>query len=199
MKFIVFILILLISVSSLNRGEVYKKETIVITQPKKASFIIAYSKLRRWEGNYVNDPDDFGLETYGGVTRRYNPKWYGWRHIHAKKDKKWNDSIPEAEFWTMDYYLTIWVREGFYNLENQDVANYLFDIRIHLYKNSVKLINETYGYNYRLNNNWVDTRLDSIDLCYLQERRKRFYLELIRRKPHYKKFKKNWLRRAEYI
>ena len=189
-------IILILIALTLNKGE---KVEVKYIKPK-ANFITAYQQLRRFEGNYVNDPDDFGGETYGGIARRFSPNWYGWRHVDARKNKVWNDSIPEAEFWVMDFYLTIWVREGFYRLENQEVANVLLDVRVHLYtKQAVKLINATYGTELKFGPEWIDSSLDTINVDALKEARKQFYLDLIKRKPHYKKYKTNWLRRADYV
>lgn len=196
MKVCLTLILVLVTLTS-NNNETY------ICQPgslTRADFRIAYKLILKHEGYWVNDPSDAGGETYCGITKRFSKDWYGWRYVDATKNKKWNDSIPEATMWVLDFYLSIWAAEGFYKLENQEIANYVFDTRIHLHtKQTIKLINETYGYDFSTNTNWIDNRLDTVRLCDLQERRKQFYLRLIKRKPHYIKFKRNWLRRAEYV
>lgn len=193
---IILTLILLIVTPQLNKEEVYTP----IIEKKKVDFRIAFNKLMKYEGGWVNDPDDFGQETFRGITKRYNKSWYGWRHVDAVPNKKWNDSIPAAEFWVLDYYLTVWLDEGFDKLENQEVANMLLDIRVHLHTTqTTRLLNKTYGYNLKYKEDWIIPELDTINLDKLRQSRKEFYLALIKKKPHYKKFKQNWLRRAEYV
>lgn len=48
-------------------------------------FVEAYTKTMGHEGGYVNDPDDFGGETYKGISRKYNPSWDGWFIVDAHK------------------------------------------------------------------------------------------------------------------
>jgi len=51
-----------------------------------ANFKEAYNKTMGHEGGYVNDPDDAGGETYKGISRVYNPSWWGWDIIDQQKD-----------------------------------------------------------------------------------------------------------------
>jgi len=52
-----------------------------------ADFGEAYDKTMGHEGGYVNDPDDAGGETYKGISRVYNPAWYGWTMIDEMKEE----------------------------------------------------------------------------------------------------------------
>lgn len=52
-----------------------------------ADFGEAYDKTMGHEGGYVNDSDDAGGETYKGISRVYNPAWYGWSMIDEWKDE----------------------------------------------------------------------------------------------------------------
>lgn len=183
---------------------------IIITDelPRRASFREAYQYVRVFEGNYVNIPLDKGGETYGGITRKYNPEWYGWRYVDQYPNIR-HTFVPEAEFWVMDYYLTIWVKEGFYKLRNQQVANYLFDMRVHLSKyRAIKLLNsqgiETSDESDWIpddrlewdGSKWVKISINNIDLEKLSEVRKRYYLGIVKRSPHQKIFIKGWLKRV---
>ena len=51
-------------------------------------------KVLRFEGGYVNDPDDPGAETVFGISRKYHPDWVGWQVI---------DSIPDKSQITLDF------------------------------------------------------------------------------------------------
>jgi lysozyme family protein len=44
-----------------------------------------------YEGEWVNDPNDRGGETYRGISRVHWPKWAGWAIIDAEKKK---DAFP---------------------------------------------------------------------------------------------------------
>ena len=52
-----------------------------------ADFQEAYDILYTHEGDYANDPDDYGGETYKGVSRRYQTTWKGWTIIDELKRK----------------------------------------------------------------------------------------------------------------
>lgn len=163
---------------------------------QRVSFLLAFEKIKREEGYYNNDPDDLGGETYAGITMKYNPSWYGWRYIHGKKFKR-NQMSPEADFWVLDYYLNIWVKEGFYDLHDQDVANYLFDTRVNISsRQTIKLLNYYHKTDLEFTDNWVRTRLDSIDLKEFRRHRATYYTILVRRRPEQVKWKKAWLDRA---
>jgi lysozyme family protein len=75
----------------------------------------AYEFTRRWEGGYVNHPNDPGGETIMGISRRAHPKWEGWSLVDSGDrdstqlkdkvrifywEKYWRpihgDSLPEA-------------------------------------------------------------------------------------------------------
>ena len=44
-----------------------------------------YEIVMKYEGGYVNHPNDPGGETYKGISRRSHPNWEGWKLIDQKK------------------------------------------------------------------------------------------------------------------
>lgn len=50
-------------------------------------FDAAMAFTLRWEGGWVDDPADPGLETYRGISRRAHPDWDGWPLVDALADK----------------------------------------------------------------------------------------------------------------
>ncbi|HBF18469.1 MAG TPA: hypothetical protein DDW81_00145 [Cryomorphaceae bacterium] len=46
-----------------------------------ADFEWAYRHTSNKEGGYVNDPSDYGRETYRGISRRWHPYWEGWKIV----------------------------------------------------------------------------------------------------------------------
>lgn len=51
------------------------------------SFEKAFSYTIKYEGGYVNDPNDYGGETIGGISRVYWPQWDGWPVVDAAKSQ----------------------------------------------------------------------------------------------------------------
>lgn len=197
MKWIITIILACLITGNSIEMPIGTSSTIHLTNLKNADFRITYKKIRWEEGNYVNDSLDLGKETYGGVTAKYNPDWYGWRYI-SNKNLKYNQYVAEAEPWVLDYYVTIWVREGFYRLSNQEVANYLFDTRVHLSrKQTIRLINRAYNLSLDENNeDWITLQLSRLDLTPLRAERIDHYKWLINKIPTQKKWWKNWQARA---
>jgi lysozyme family protein len=104
-----------------------------------ADFQEAYDILYTHEGDYANDPDDYGGETYKGVSRRYQTTWKGWTIIDELKRKHeegfisylaTNEDLQEA---VHDIY-----RKRFWNkfwgdrITEQIVATEMFDVAVNL-------------------------------------------------------------------
>lgn len=177
---------------------------------QKASFLIAYHMTESYEGGYANVANDFGEETYRGISRKFCKDWHGWSHIDEYKLKC---GAPEQNFYFNDltdwhvteFYVDIWVKEGFFDLENQALANYLFDFRVHS-PIGVRIIQQQlnkYGYKFKLDNQMnteMAIALNSIDpkdfLMCIKKKRIDFYKHLAYRNPSQKKFLSHWLKRA---
>ncbi len=87
-----------------------------------ADFAPAFDRtVRKIERFELSDhPNDYGKQTYAGISRRYHPGWPGWQLIDAKQP------VPEplvAEFYFNEYWAPI---EGD-RLLHQDIAEILFD------------------------------------------------------------------------
>ena len=102
-----------------------------------AEFIKAYKKLEIAEGGYVNDKDDFGGETYKGVSRKANPNWDGWISIDAIKKahpttfKDILKKTPELEKKVQDLYKDkYWDCFELDDVPNQLVAEQMFDTAV---------------------------------------------------------------------
>lgn len=180
---------------------------------KKADFRIAYAFIMEHEGWYANVPNDRGKETYGGISRKYNPDWWGWRFIDEYKRN--NGPIarythfPELDFWVQDYYLHIWVTEHFYNLNNQNVANYVLDFRINgtigakLTNRSLRELGCTHITTENVINQTTIDALNSINreifLNHLKNKRIRFYRSIAQRDSTQKQFLNHWIKRSKSI
>jgi lysozyme family protein len=106
-----------------------------------AKFDLAFEKVLAHEGGYVNDPDDPGGETYKGIARKMNPGWLGWHIIDLlKKQKGFPDLLHSADetevLKQLDYeektfyYSNFWIKISGDKIENQLVANSIFDFAV---------------------------------------------------------------------
>lgn len=111
-----------------------------------ADFNRAYLRTGKFEGGYVNDPQDNGGETYFGIARKFNPQWLGWKIVDEQKKKpnfpanlneKRNElSVLEKNFYKVNYW------DKFYGdmIRNQKVAEDLYDTSVNMgVSTSIKL------------------------------------------------------------
>lgn len=118
-----------------------------------AIFYNAYAKTMGHEGVYSNDPNDFGGETYKGISRNYHPLWEGWVFIDSKKI--YPDFINILKSIDIEPYVKIFYQEEFWdklgldNIIYQEVADELFDTGVNMgwekaakfFQKSINLLN----------------------------------------------------------
>jgi len=103
-----------------------------------ADFRIAFNKTGAFEGEYSNDPDDAGGETYRGIARQHHPEWEGWVMID-KYDKTAADFPAVLK---RDQALSVSV-EAFYKIKfwdkflgdhipAQEIADEMFDTGVNM-------------------------------------------------------------------
>ena len=176
----------------------------------KASFLIAYGITGSYEGGYANVESDLGEETYRGISRKFCKDWRGWSRIDEYKLKcgppdqnyYFNDL---TDWYVTDFYLDIWIKEGFSDLENQAIANYLFDFRVHS-PIAVKMIQRVLNdcsHQFKLDNQMNPemivalNKIDATDfLMSIKKIRIDFYNHVADRNPSQQKFLCHWLKRA---
>jgi lysozyme family protein len=81
-----------------------------------------YQIVMKYEGGYVNHPDDPGGETYNGISRRAHPNWEGWPLIDQKKP------IPE-DLVRRFYYEQFWKPLRCEEMSSP-IGEYLFDFAV---------------------------------------------------------------------
>lgn len=180
--------------------------------PEYADFRTTLSYIKYHEGWYANYKDDKGKETYCGITRRYSPSWYGWRHIDAYKRNYGplaaHQYLPELDLWITDYYLDIWIKEGFYRLKNQKTADYLFDFRINAGMGAFLIKQTLREIGFKTN---VDNKLTEDDILLINKLNQARFLKKVKSKRVWlytylaksdttqKKWLKGWMKRANKI
>lgn len=206
---ILTIILLFVSVISGYETGLERDNKIVI---RTADFMTTLNYLLEHEGYYANVKHDRGKETYSGITRKYNPKWYGWKYIDKYKRNgkvKWNTRIQELDYWVLDFYLDIWVKEGFYKLKDQSVANYLFDFRVHAGYAGVKTVKKVMkemGYEVDVDKVFTEDNLLLINkinkrkfLKKLKKERISYYTRIVNHDDTQKVFLSHWISRANNI
>jgi lysozyme family protein len=185
-----------------------------------ADFAIAYTKfIAPIEGGYVNDPVDKGGETYAGIARNFNQSWKGWEAIdYTKRVKgpiKRNTKFPELDYLVTAFYKTLWDKNFFGSINNQDVANILYDWFINSGSNAFYTKSDkTDGVQEILNHLFnakisadgamgmqTVNAINSVDPIKLQTELKRqrliFYDTIIANNPSQAKFKEGWYNRLK--
>jgi len=101
-----------------------------------ADFKKAYDKTMGHEGGYTNDKDDAGGETYKGISRVYNPSWWGWDLIDEEKTKpdfpKNLDGYEELNEAVEDFYKAKYWDVNRLDEFPQDVAEEMFDTGVNM-------------------------------------------------------------------
>ena len=101
-----------------------------------ANFKKAFEKSMTHEGSYVNDPVDFGGETYRGISRVYNPSWPGWSLIDQEKE---NFDFPSnlEKIDALNELVEDFYKDRYWNVNRLDefpqiIAEELFDTGINM-------------------------------------------------------------------
>jgi len=183
------------------------------------SFSKAMKQIRKSEGGYAFDPDDVGGETYVGISRKFFPKWKGWKIIdHLKKHSGHKVKTNEIFFDNdLDHFIEEFYLKYFWKplkcdkINNPILAEHLFDCGINLGKKSaVKFFQETLN-KYFNNSLTVDGLIGPITLhCINQtnkyfvnifvEERIKLYFSKCYHKPVKFKYLKGWcLRSLKYL
>ena len=93
-----------------------------------ADFKVAYDITSKFEGGYSFDKDDFGGETYKGISRKYHPSWLGWKIVDS------NDmGDPNLQKLVLLFYKSnFWDPNLLTEFPSQHIANEMFDTGVNI-------------------------------------------------------------------
>jgi len=172
-----------------------------------AEFKISLQKTLAHEGEYVNDPDDSGKETYRGISRTNYANWKGWLIIDQYKIKP---NFPFSMVNIIDlekqvelfYLYEFWLPLKADQISNQTSADSIFDFAVNAgIKPSVQMVQSIVGTK-------VDgiigektlQKLNSLDFGYFQPAftvaKITHYISIIKKRPANKKYLYGWIIRA---
>lgn len=172
-----------------------------------AKFILSFQKTLAHEGNYINDPDDLGGETYKGISRNAHSSWNGWSLIDSYKNSSDFPHSLETEAKLQNlveqfYVNNFWHPLNAEQIQNQTSADSVFDFAV-----NTGLITTA-----RIVQSIVGTKIDGIigeqtlkkinstDFGYFQAAftvaKIEYYVNIIQKRPTNKKYLFGWIIRA---
>jgi lysozyme family protein len=174
------------------------------------NFAAAIEHVKKWEGGWVNDPNDPGGATNFGISLRM-----------ALADDEVNvDMDGDGDEDEVDMKLLTWeVAQEIYRkkywkygaVENEKIATKLLDMGVNMgpgrsHRICQQALNSCGGWNIKVDGAWgpaTERAVNSTDpkllLTMMTERHLDFYRNLVAEKPALKKFLKGWERRAQSI
>ena len=175
-----------------------------------AEFLPAYKLIRKHEGNYVNHALDAGQETYAGVARKFWPTWSGWTVLDELKAQGLkpvpNMFISGLETHVESFYKKLWHGQKFGLIQNQSVADIIFDWFVNSGSSGIKKVQVILRDNLK-EEVQVDGELGPRTVTLLnkyrpediheliKEARIDFYNSIVTRKPNQQVFLKGWMNR----
>ena len=187
-----------------------------------ADFKKAYDKTMGHEGGYTNDKDDAGGETYMGISRVYNPSWYGWSMVDGVKNEsdfpaclEEDDDLHEAvEDFYKDKY---WDVNRLDEFKSQAIAEEMFDTGVNMgISRAANFLQESLNYLNRNGASYKDLVVDgkigpaSLNaLAYVQHHgdegilltmlnvcQGRHYMNYMTKSPTQEKYARGWFKRV---
>lgn len=187
-----------------------------------ADFEKAYRITMAHEGGYVDDPDDAGGETYKGISRKYNPSWFGWDVIDSYSS---DDDFPqclnndgELQEYVMDFYKEhYWDVNRLDEIDSQMIATEMFDTGVNMgVRRASKFFQEALNYLNRNEKNFTDLvvdgvigpatfnafdyimRYDDVDvlMTIMNVLQGQHYLNYMKKSPTQEKYARGWFKRV---
>lgn len=173
-----------------------------------ALFQTAYNKyVKPHEGGYANVKNDKGKETYAGISRRFFPNEEIWTYIDFKKRTEYKDReipnntmFPDAQYMVDDFYNRLWHKHRLSEINDQNIANLLFDYIVNSGTRAIKGIQAIVGVSQDgaigpVTINAINSGNPSTIYNKLYNDRKQLYATIIKNDPSQKVFEKGWAKR----
>ena len=172
-----------------------------------AEFKISLQKTLAHEGEYVNDSDDSGKETYRGISRANHGDWKGWSVIDQYKIKS-NFPFNLAKVVDLEKHVELFYLYEFWlplkadQIANQDTADSIFDFAVNSgVKSTVLIVQSVIGTEPDgLIGEKTLQKLNSLDFGYFQPAftvaKITHYISIIKKRPANKKYLYGWIIRA---
>jgi lysozyme family protein len=185
-----------------------------------ANFEEAYYLTLGHEGGYANDPTDAGGETYMGISRVYNPSWYGWGIIDEAKGDNFPsclDNDEELQDAVEDFYKDKYWDVNLLDQFPQAVSNEMFDTGVNMgISRAAKFLQTALNYLNRNGSLFSDLVVDGkigpatlrafntvekdadIIVKMLNTLQGNHYMEYMSKSPTQEKYARGWFKRVSY-
>ena len=183
-----------------------------------ASFDIAFERTMGFEGFYSLDPDDPGGETFRGISRNAHPDWEGWLFVNAAKElPNFPNNLKnhnELNAAVAKFYSGIWERTGCDLMEEQTLADSVFDTAVNLGEpTAIKMLQTALNALSRNGTLWDFLSVDGVagaktratiqaankHHVYISQiigsKRDIHYTQLVEKRPVMSKYLRGWLKR----
>lgn len=176
----------------------------------------AYRITMNNEGGYADNPLDHGGETWRGIARNFWLHWLGWPvvdTIKAQHPANLNVALSEnleLEKLVLSFYKTeFWDVIRLSSLNDQEIANSLFDISVNMGTGTAAKIFQEAINTFPGNSIVIDEKIGQITLAVaneihssslfekINELREQRYDEIIAKNPSQVAFKKSWFSRIK--
>ena len=177
---------------------------------------ILLNLIYKSEGGYANIEGDSGGETYKGISRKWFPKWEGWKIIDEYKPLKRNQFITTSSI--LDDYIDDFYKKEFLdklktdNISSLFICGHLVDHAVNCgVKPAIKVLQRAIKNTYNCGNDFtVDGIIGNKTLHYCNHlgkyieleneicnARKNYYKDIVENNPSQSKFLKGWLNRVD--
>jgi lysozyme family protein len=164
-----------------------------------AEFKHAFDKTIKHEGGYAKVSGDAGGETYMGIARKFHPNWAGWEIVDSytlRHNQKINSTELNSHV-KLFYYHEFWQPMAGDFLENQHIADFVFDWHVNSGKSGLKAIQRALGLK---DDGFIGEKsiaaLNKAKIEDLKAARVQFFKNIVKAKPSQKKFLAGWLNRV---
>lgn len=165
-----------------------------------AEFKYSFDKTIKHEGGYANVAGDRGSITYMGISRKFHPNWAGWNILDKYTPLRHNQKIDSTELNShvkLFYYHTFWQPIAGDYLDNQHIADFVFDWHVNSGKSGLKAVQRALGLK---DDGFIGeksiTALNNAKIEDLKAARVQFFQNIVKANPAQKKFLKGWLART---
>jgi len=169
------------------------------------TFDECYAIISHHEGGYVNDPHDFGGETYRGIARNHESDWIGWPVLDKKKQAmggqiKWNWKDAELDELAKPLFKKKYWDTPEINRFPALLHLAVFDSYVNSGPNTWGIIRDAAGLKWsRSLNDDLYKISQTISLRDFTDARKSYFMWIARNRPGNEKFLDGWIMRAEDI
>lgn len=161
--------------------------------------------ILRFEGGYVNDPDDSGGKTYRGITYKNFPNWQGWKILNSM-NLQHNQIVASVEPLVISFYWNLFKGYGYHNFSNAKLALVVFDYRVNggfTFDKLAAILNKFFNKKSQLSATSIIQNANKVSAetlaNHLLNNRESYYNTIIQKNPVLEKYRHGWFNRLTIL